>query len=414
MTEITEDTDTITIGQRQLTADLDLYVANGNPDISPNFSTIQNALNYLGQWIIPTTIRARINVSAGEYISPDAIVVDHAGAQSITIQGPVTNTVAGTSVTITGSASNWSLRVNGISDTSQFVVNKWAIINVGNATSGNQTLLHGFFRVTAVAASSVTVLVPNPKASFSVTGTTTVAITPINAILKRSLVNGNVVNIGAYGIRLFQYIGVLPGVQPTLAMNAVFIGGSSNLVSVGIAGFNMAFNTNADNLQAACLAAGTCHCDACAVSNNQHGFMAGTGGHYLFRGCAFSYNNNIGLYLEGGSARFIYEASHLGGNYRAMHCAGNGSIGLVATVPPAYVLVEYNDHWGLLLYSGGSLTFSSTACILNMYQNGLSQPTHYDVVAQNYGLASGSVCITGSRIFNSPVGVIKITGGLIN
>src|SRR4029077_14147931 len=123
MTDIHEDANTITIGQRQLTTDLDLYVANGNPDISPNFSSIQKALNYIGQYVIPTHIKARINVSPGTYTSPTPIVIDHPNSQSITIQGPQNATRVGTSLSITGSANNWNMTVNGISDTSQFAVN---------------------------------------------------------------------------------------------------------------------------------------------------------------------------------------------------------------------------------------------------------------------------------------------------
>jgi hypothetical protein len=117
---ISEDANTITIGAKQLTSDLDLYVANGNPDVSPDFSTIQNAINYLGQYLIPTTIRARIWVQPGTYVmssTPGSVhfSLNHPNSQNITIQGPINNSVAGTTISITGSTKNWSVTLGGMS-----------------------------------------------------------------------------------------------------------------------------------------------------------------------------------------------------------------------------------------------------------------------------------------------------------
>jgi len=83
-------------------------------------------------------------------------------------------------------------------------------------------------------------------------------------------------------------------------------------------------------------------------------------------------------------------------------------------IPPGYVYCHQNDGNGVWLYGSGNLAFSNATCTLSMQGNTLGSATHYDVVAQNYGLVNGSVCIVGTRIFNSPVGVINSTGGLIN
>ena len=415
MTDIHEDTDTITIGQKQLLTDLDLYVANGNPDISPNFSSIQKALNYLGQYVIPTTIKARINVSPGTYTSSTPILIDHPNSQSITVQGPQNTPVAGTSINIAGSANNWNLTVNGIPNTSQFVVNDYAIINyVGGVTNITAALICGFFKILSKTASSVTVRVMNYKASFSVVGCNNVRITPVSVILTTSAVNSPVVRIGSYGVRLFQYMGVVATVAPTLAMTAISISGNSSLKCVGVTGFNLTVNAAYDNTVHAISSDAFVACDACAVTWNQCGLVGGGACAYQLRGCAVTYNNFRGLWLEGGSASFVYEPSFFGGNYYGMVSSSNAIISIVATVPAGYVICQKNDYWGLFCFAAGGLNFSSTACTLWAADNGLSQPTKYDIVVQNYGLVSGSVCVIGTRIFNSPVGTINSTGGLIN
>ena len=183
---ITEDADTITIGQRQLTMDLDLYVANGNPDISPHFSTIQKALDYLGQWLIPTNVFARIHVSAGTYVlqTDQPNYVNHPNSQSIIIQGPQNPSITGTGIGgIVGSSKNWSVNILGLPNTSSFHVNDWVIIDrVSGITSDNEALVCGFFQVTAVGTNQITVKIPHNKTSFSVTGTNSVRVTAISAL----------------------------------------------------------------------------------------------------------------------------------------------------------------------------------------------------------------------------------------
>lgn len=93
---VSEDANTITIGQKILANDLDLYVAIGNPDISPNFSTLAKALNYLGGFSIPSTIKARINMSAGVYTQPTQTTVNHPDGSQISILGaaPIQSTIS--------------------------------------------------------------------------------------------------------------------------------------------------------------------------------------------------------------------------------------------------------------------------------------------------------------------------------
>ena len=423
MTDIHEDANTITIGQKQLTSDLDLYVANGNPDISPNFSSIQKALNYLAQYIIPTTVRARIHVSAGTYTSTTPILVDHPNSRSITIQGPQNTTRTGTSLSISGSAFAWNMAVNGISDTSQFVVNDWAIINhIGGTSTPSHGLACGMFKVLSKTASSVTVRVPNPEASFSMAGTNSIKITPISVLLTNSVVNTQVMRIGSYGIGLFQYVGIIPSAVPTLTMTVFSVGGTSNLKFIGVAGWQLGFNAQGNNQVNAFFVGADCGCDSCASTYNQSGFTVSGNGNLSLVGCAATYSTLRNIWVEGtGSVDFYREPTYVAGGWVLGSGAGEGIVlnnggtgAIIAGIPPGYVFCHKNDGPGLLCLGGGMLAFSNTTCTLWLQGNQQSVATHYDVVVQNYGLVNGSVCIIGTRIFNSPVGTINSTGGLIN
>jgi hypothetical protein len=412
---VTEDTNTITIGQKQLTSDLDLYVANGNPDISPDFSTIQNALDYLGQFVIPTAIQARIHVSAGTYVSPNVIHVAHPNSQSITIQGPQLTMRTGTSVSIVGSANNWNLTVNGIPDTTEFAVNDWAIISNLQGVAVSHPLGCGFFKVLSKTASTVTVRAPNPKTSFSLAGTTVVNITPINVILTSSTLNQSVFSVGAQGLGLFQHIGVTSTVTPTLSMAAVFFGGTSTIKYIGVAGFNPPVNAQSDNIVHGIFSGASVSAYRCASTNNQNGISGAGNCNYTLEECASTYNKNHGIWIEAGNCTFVKTINFIGGNGgHGLVASTGGTMVVFASVPLAYVICHNNDLWGLYIANNGCLTFSTASCTLWLQNNGLTQAQKYDVNVVNYGLCAGSAGITGTRIFNSPVGTINSSGGLIN
>jgi hypothetical protein len=416
-TLITEDANTITIGARQLTSDLDLYVATGNPDISPNFSTIAKALDYLGQYGIPTTIKARINVSAGMYASPNVINVNHPNGRCITIQGPQTAMQTGTSLSIAGSANAWNMTINGLASTTEFTVNYYAIIHYcGGVTNGHHSLGCGIFKILSKTASTVVLRVPSPKSSLSIIGANSIKITPINVQLISSTKNASTMSIGSNGLALLQYISIIQGIVPDAAIIPLNISGATDMVSVGVADFRVTLNAQTTNMCTG-ISAGAVRtlCTHCASTNNMVGFIV-AGGTLIMNGCASSYNTFRGIWADGGGNFAVYqEPTFVGGNGEMGICiATNSGIGVTAGIPQGYILTEANDMWGIWLVAGGTLNFSNVYCSLYAYDNGLTQTSKYDVVVNNFGLANSNVCITGSRIFNATPGTMRADGGLIN
>lgn len=418
-TLISEDTNTITIGAKQLTSDLDLYVANGNPDIAPNFSTIKNAIDYLGQYLIPTTIRARIHVQPGVYTMPGGpksvhTYLNHPNAQNITIQGPQNTTVRGTTISITGSIKNWSAVIGGMSNTAQFAVNDWAIVDYcAGTTSANQALLCGFFKVTAKTASSVTLLIPYNKSSFPMTGFTAIDVTPISARLSCAR-DTNGFTTGAYGVGLFQYIGITAQATPSpqTSTAGVAVAGSGTLKYVGVAGFNLPTPDPAGQQGNGIISAGSAgaiNCYSCAATDNMHGFLGGGGGSMNLSKCATSHNNTYGYWFDaGGSCAFVQGYSTTGGNgsYGLLITGGTYVINL-NSIPVGYLYSHQNGNWGVFVVSRGQYNIA-TSCYLIASNN-----VNGDCYCDTFGMIIGSANIQGSRIFNLPLNQMSSSGGLI-
>lgn len=410
-TLITEDTNTITIGQKQLTTDLDLYVANGNPDISPHFSSIQKALDYLGQFLIPVPIQARIHVSADSYVSSNLIVVDHPSGQAITIQGSPTTTRTSSGTTVTGGSGNWSMTFSGISSTAEFQVGKYAMILSASGTYAGLTC--GMYLITAKTANSVTARSNFWPASFPVTGGASAYITPINVVLARTAINQPVVYVGAYGLKAFRYMAVVSPGGPTTTVVGVTINGTSNFEFSGVTGFQASPNAAGNNFAYGfhINTGANVNFSNCVSTYNMIGF-AGNGG-AVFSTCAATDCYLRGFWAQGSGASFGFEGycTVSGINESALAAGSNASLTVGLT---GYVLSAYNFGAGLTCGGGGSLAFSGPSSTLNMQANYQGGSGGYDAIVYNFGLINNSNRIVGSRIFNAPIGIITSSGGLIN
>ena len=419
---LSENTNTITIGTTTLTHDLDLYVANGNPDIAPDFSTIQNAISYLGGFLIPVTLKARIHVSRGYYSMPGVVGSDtgyqthtslvHPQGQQITIQGPQNNTVTATSVSSpTGSAYNWNVTFNGISSTAQFQVNDYCIVNESNrATTGYNANICGFFKVVSKTASSVTLKIPYYYTSFAIGGINNAKLTPISVILTPNT------NVGGFyagpdGVGLFQYIGVV-GQNSTKRNWGITIEGNSTLVYCGVEGFNSEYSDSTkNNIEGGFISVygATMHLIGCAASRCQSGITSAANGGALIERCAASHCNMTGFWFDGGgSVHFMGGFSSTGGNSKDGLTVSSGMTCLFNHSQPNPGLYTQENYGNGIRVDGCSLCEAyngiSIRCDFN-YGDDLSVASLSQFYGQTY--------ITGDRSFNIPVGSISSQGGLI-
>jgi hypothetical protein len=417
---ITEDTDTITVGAKQLTSDLDLYVANGNPDISPDFSTVQNAIDYLGQYLIPTTIRARINLSPQTFNISKAISLNHPNAGCITIQGPQNPTLAGNSITsITGGANNWSVTFGGFADTSSVVVGGYAIIDYINPTGGNnEGIATGIFLVTAVAATTVTVKVPYRGASLSITGVNSVRLTAITAII---LANKDVSAFGSgTGIGLMQYIAFVAAAIPTVhGTTGIGITGKGSMKFVGVYGFAGA--TTGTPCQTHGLVSwnqgSNLALTSCAATANQQGIVGGSGGSISFGdNNVSSHNSSRNFWFDSGGSTYFGGLMNRATSAGEMNMivTGGSVCGLAYYNPKGKVVVKLQGHASHGLYVGSRSFMNSpnTQTYASIDITGTPGGA-YDVCIDPMSFATINGCVTGTRRYNIPVGQLSSLGALI-
>ena len=309
--EITETSDLISIDIPTVIENdnLDMWVAIGNPDIFPNFSTIQNALNYL----IPRQIRpgatSTITVMPGVWPTQPTTVINHPQSPQIRIIG-----TAGATKTITGvSGSKNAVVLTG-------AANSMTDMNVGdyflykNTSSNTGKAISGCWKVTAKTSSSIT-FDSAFKGTFpslgGVSGGTVVplqSVYPIQAHKSGFEFNG-------LGLGLMRYICVLgngSSMGGGEAMKAV--AGISNIENCGVHQWYDTASCAGFDAQLS----GRLNCLDCCASRGNTGFQAGWGGVEELNNCFASSNEYAGIRAEGGYQRLF-----------GAYACGNGSYGFV-------------------------------------------------------------------------------------
>jgi hypothetical protein len=161
--EIVEDADTITISQRTLMVDVDLYVPTTHPDapsLDVAFPTIQDALDSLSNINIPVERTATIHVQGINYSITNTIVVEHPQSDRIQIIGEtldyqILSMISGSNT------PNDHIIVLQLDSAAGIVVGD--LVNIYQAGGGgnNSSILKGVFEVTAVdlVANTITIQV---------------------------------------------------------------------------------------------------------------------------------------------------------------------------------------------------------------------------------------------------------------
>jgi hypothetical protein len=215
---LTDAVDTITIGTKVLEADLDLYVPMTNPGGTPatRFASIQNALDYLADITIPIGRVATIHVDAGQLDTTDSIIVNHSQGNRIKIIGTLGVTKSILSESHTGTAGSYSI-IFTVSDSTGIAVNDFVFVT--GISGVPQAMLNGFFKVTAVDATHITVLYQYDRA-FG-------ALPALTGTLRKIATVINCQTAGKQGILIYD-----PGLA--ILQNIVFTSANGNTASHGI------------------------------------------------------------------------------------------------------------------------------------------------------------------------------------
>jgi hypothetical protein len=364
----------VTISQKFLRFNLDLYVPLSHPGGAPDtsFQTISEALDSLAETYIPPNLFATINVDTNldPIIAP--IVVNHPQAQQIRIIGSLGIVHNITSVgPTTGVSRAYTVPIT-ITGAIDIIVGDWVMIdgvNVTIATAPHATL-NNTFQVANVVGQVITINFP-ASIAFDLT-----AVNQGTMIKFRSVLNvvSGITGFEISGLSLLQnfaIIGDTIGIGLTLDSFR-----STTIDFVGIARFTddtsdaviVYFGTHNFNL----VRVNQCgngfrvprgaflNCSECAASfspgnliSSGYGFLVENGGKIVFTGYCLAMNNRVGLAA-------IFDSTILMGFGGALYNTGFGAYasngGLVAGIGPGNLDFRANTTTDLYVTDLGHIT----------------------------------------------------------
>jgi hypothetical protein len=353
--EINEDDETITIGQKTLLINLDLYVPLSHPLGTPEtrFATLQEAHTYLLGYTIPSDITARINIQAGTMdpsVLGTGVEFTHPNAASIQILGDPTvvmKTISSGSI-VPGGPNIYNVTV-GVNDVANLAVG-----DLVNLFGVDVLELNGCWIINNIAGLNVTLTVYAYRSEITgnpTTGTLTKYLSQLVSVGGALAIH----IVSNQGIGLIQNLAFI-GDMTTEASGLAFAGGgTANIVNVDIARFDHGLNSIGpflfypDHL--------------CCCGGGQDGFRATNNPTFNINGdCAFSGNSGNGF--------VIYHA-------------------YVGAIAPAPFYVCGNN------FAGISISFHTSCVILNQ------------IIARRnfYGIFG-----TGKSYFRAAAGNISLNG----
>jgi hypothetical protein len=356
---ITEDTNTITIGQKILTQDLDCYVAVGNPDIFPDFSTIQNALNWLRDYYIPTNIFATIHVMPGVWTNAVETIVDHPQGLQIKIEGTIGGPFTPTSASFMGGAGNGYVRLNAPAGTfSGMAVDDWFLYLNHNVLAG--MMISGLQTATTVAADGSSIqFFPGSWVAYPslapITGANAGTVYWLKSVIK-SAADQHGMTVRNQGLGLLKYLAFV-GLPPTLAnakhgLNAAR--GVVNCEYVGAANWDVGASTQGAPTGLMATGSGNLFLSNCAANRCLDCIWAGNPGAYLSATNSFgNAAKRYGIHTDGGDASF--------GHCVAM---GSNSVGFgcgLSSMGANNCFGCYNVAYGMYIYNNGGVANGPTA-----------------------------------------------------
>jgi hypothetical protein len=274
--DLIETPDLISIDIPTIDVDLDMWVALGNPDIFPNFSTIQKALDYLTPFSIKAGKTVTIHVSAGTWHG-SYVNVKHINSSQINIIGTAGATYGSTSLTPIGDRN---VKVTNSVPYSDINVGDYILFQNYNHVSAMS--INGCWKVSAMAADKTWLQFPTNYAGSlpnlggaGVSGTTLMAIKTVLSAASSS----------PSGFNVSLDLGLLKYVVVTLEEN-------TNLVTAGISCTRGTMNAEWVGAYGITGAAGT---------GVGRAFLISTTGSMILKNC-FASNSYYGFsaYVSGG------------------------------------------------------------------------------------------------------------------
>jgi hypothetical protein len=411
-----------------------LYVDPSYNNVTPNFSSIANAMAYLNGFQIANGVSISIIVNDAVYATAATLNIQHVNGQQIQIFAA--NNAPDVQFTgigsITGSANNWSVVLTGASSMTNIKIgtylNIWSIN--GNAAS---FILCGCYKVTAIAGTTATIKVTYGGSAFpAVSAVTSIVVSPLNVVL--NMAKNQYVSVGSQGLLMLRGIAVVCAAAPdtALGLTGLAINGNSYLNKIGVNGFipSAGWVTNGTYIGIA-FSSGVGTAYKVCSSGNMVGIVGSSGAQWTTVWCAANCNSLRGIWLNNGTIGAAGDYVTPGGSADTWAC-GNGENGIldngsslltasalwVAGAQVYGIFVSFYNGvngmgWGLAIGEG-----SLSNAALNANTSGVGgcyvwsgNNASGDLIVG--GLSVADMQVVGSRIFNQASGTLT-AAGIIN
>lgn len=401
----------------QIINNTNLYVANENNDVAPNFSTLQKAMNYLSSFTIASGVQVTINIAAEQFNVTVPIQINHVNGGQILITGAVNPDVSFAGIgAISGSAGNWRVQLTGVSSTVNIKVGSWLnIYNVAFAWQG--VLIGGTYQVLGVSGNVVTIQSYYYAASWPSMAGISGTMTPLSTILAVNIpqLDGAAVNIYSGGIGTMRNIAlVCMGGQANnyAGFGLALSGGGGTFQKMGFFGFR---NNTTLGGGFAVFGGKLALMQNCSASLNNSGFIAG-GAQIQLAGCCTTHNLWRGVWADaGGIVSFVpgptKTQNYIGGNRERGLLVTNSAYAAVAyyyvngVKVNANAMIAYNASYGLHFINMSKSAFSDNNNVFFCAYNNT-----YDCALSVLSAILGSAGVQGSRVFNGTPGILTSDG----
>src|SRR5260221_1210305 len=358
--ELTEEAETITIGQKTLKLDLDLYVPENHPDApSPNvvFPTIDAAIDFLRQYTIPSDRLATIHVAGGVYNLTATIELNHPNAQQIRMTGADQQSV------------NISFIAPGIGpNIIDVTVDSVVGLTIGhpiylfgsNADSNMQNVHKGGHTISGIAGNivSVQLSIASIFTAFPAEAITNARLY-WNPTVLRSTANPTIDL--SNGIRDLENFSIQIQVAN---LDGIVIAGNSRLTSILVSDGRYGFLLVGGNISGG----------MCAAFGNNSGFIIGGSAALASHGHFFANGNVLRGYWASEGSVSIGEIN------AEIYAQGNGEVGILADQNSSVGLQNVRAHLNAVGGSAsarGFLRFGSVPTLAVMF----SSNTRFDLQA---------------------------------
>ncbi|HCW16875.1 MAG TPA: hypothetical protein DHL02_02715 [Achromobacter sp.] len=176
-------------------------------DVPTQQSSLIAAIAAIEQWSIPATASVVIRIAAGEYAATETAVVDHAFGENLTITGP--DVVQKTSITslVGSSGVRGDYRVElAVASVAGLASGGWVGVE-GTTGTGRHKVLRGFYQITAVGASTITLRVRLWDSLFPAMTVTGGGVYLVPAVIKVSNTDAFVLRSSSVTLKDIGFVG---------------------------------------------------------------------------------------------------------------------------------------------------------------------------------------------------------------